>query len=133
MTNDGALAHALMHHSHEITKEYEVEVQGPLAADALRRLRDGIQLEDGPTAPAQVVVLGRLPDQRLRLSMRIHEGRNRQIRRMVSAVGGEVLRLIRQAIGPIRLEPLRPGQVRMLTPAEVQSLRPKGNKLATSD
>lgn len=121
MTNDGALAHHLMHPSHELVKEYLVDVAPALPEEALVRLRTGVTLEDGPTAPAGVQVVRRQADS-VRLRMRIHEGRNRQIRRMVAAVGGKVRRLVRTAVGPVRLGTLPPGAVRPLTEAEVRGL-----------
>jgi 23S rRNA pseudouridine2605 synthase len=117
VTNDGPLAHRLTHPSFGIDKEYVALVAGePRPAD-LRALRRGITLDDGPTAPARVSVIG---PSTLRIT--IHEGRNRQVRRMCDAVGLPVLRLVRTRIGPVRDHRLRPGAWRPLDPAEVRSL-----------
>lgn len=117
LTNDGALAHRLTHPSFGVEKEYLVEVEGVPSAGTLRRLRQGVELEDGVTAPATVGVVS--PEV---LRMVIHEGRNRQIRRMAEAVGHPVRRLVRTRIGPIAERGLAPGEWRPLTPAEVRAL-----------
>jgi 23S rRNA pseudouridine2605 synthase len=117
MTNDGALAQLLAHPSHGVPKEYVAEVQGAPSAGALRRLRTGVELSDGMTAPA---VVGQLSPGVLRLV--IHEGRNRQVRRMCEAVGHPVRRLVRTRIGPVSDPSLRPGRWRRLRPDEVRAL-----------
>lgn len=117
LTNDGLLAQLLTHPSHGVPKEYLVEVEGTPAAGALRRLRQGVLLEDGPTAPATVGVVA--PGV---LRLVIHEGRNRQVRRMCAAVGHPVRRLVRTRIGPVGDRGLAPGEWRPLTPAEVRGL-----------
>lgn len=118
LTNDGELAHRIAHPSHGVDKEYLAEVEGgPVSAGALRRLRDGVELDDGRTAPARV---GQPSPGVLRIT--IHEGRNRQVRRMCEAVGHPVRRLVRTRIGPVRDASLRPGQWRLLTPSEVAAL-----------
>jgi len=118
LTNDGALAQLLSHPSHGVDKEYVAEVEGGTPAPgALRRLRQGIELEDGLTAPAEVGVLG--PGV---LRLVIHEGRNRQVRRMCDAVGHPVRRLVRTRIGTLRDTALAPGHWRPLRAAEVQAL-----------
>ena len=105
LTNDGALSQLLTHPSHGVPKEYVAEVAGGTPAPgALRSLRQGIELEDGLTAPAEVGVLA--PGV---LRIVIHEGRNRQVRRMCSAVGHPVRRLVRTRIGPVRDPNLPPG------------------------
>jgi 23S rRNA pseudouridine2605 synthase len=117
LTNDGDLTHRLTHPSFGIDKEYLVEVEGTPSRGALSRLRDGIDLDDGRTAPAKVAQLdGRL------LRITIHEGRNRQIRRMCDAIGHPVLRLVRTRIGPLTDRTLKPGKWRPLTQDEVRSL-----------
>lgn len=121
LTNDGRLANALMHPATRVEKTYIVEVAGRLEPGAIRSLRQGVQLDDGMTAPAKVVVLAESPG-RLLLEMKIHEGRNRQIRRMIEAVGGRVAELARVAIGPIKDRNLKPGRWRALKPAEVAEL-----------
>jgi 23S rRNA pseudouridine2605 synthase len=117
LTNDGLLAHRLMHPSHEVDKVYVAEVEGRPDAAALARLRSGIELDDGPTAPAQVRELA--PG---RIELRIHEGRNRQVRRMCDAVGHPVLRLVRTRIGPLHDRRLQPGDWRPLSVGEVRRL-----------
>lgn len=117
MTNDGDLAHRLAHPSHGVEKEYLAEVEGAPSGGAVRRLRDGVELEDGLTAPAKVSQ----PNPGV-LRITIHEGRNRQVRRMCEAVGHPVQRLVRVRIGPLRDASLKPGEWRELTQAEVRSL-----------
>jgi 23S rRNA pseudouridine2605 synthase len=118
MTNDGTLAQLLSHPSHGVDKEYVVEVQnGTPSPGALRQLRQGVQLEDGQTAPATVGVLS--PGV---LRIVIHEGKNRQVRRMCDAVGHPVRRLVRTRIGTLRDTGLAPGQWRDLTGPEVRAL-----------
>ena len=125
LTNDGDLANRLTHPRFEVPKEYLVHVSGRPSREALRVLREGVDLEDGITAPARVSVVtgadrGRSAGVALRLV--IHEGRNRQVRRMCEAVGHPVLRLVRTRIGPLVDHSLRPGDVRPLTTSEVRSL-----------
>jgi 23S rRNA pseudouridine2605 synthase len=118
LTNDGALAQLLAHPSHGVDKEYVVEVEGGTPAPgALRRLRQGVELHDGPTAPAAVGVLA--PGV---LRIVIHEGKNRQVRRMCDAIGHPVRRLVRTRIGPLRDTGLAPGQWRPLAAPEVRAL-----------
>lgn len=117
LTNDGDLAQLLAHPSHGIAKEYLADVEGTPSSGALRRLREGVELEDGLTAPATV---GQISPGLLRIV--IHEGRNRQVRRMCEAVGHPVRRLVRTRIGPIGDTSLRPGRWRHLTPEEVRTL-----------
>jgi 23S rRNA pseudouridine2605 synthase len=118
LTNDGPLAHRLAHPRYLVEKTYVADVEGEPGDDVLRALAEGAELEDGRTAPARV---RRLAPSRLELVL--HEGRNRQVRRMLDAVGHPVERLRRSryaGLGPGRL---RPGQWRELTAAEVASLR----------
>jgi len=117
LTNDGELAHHLTHPRFGVDKEYLAQVEGRPTPGTVRRLRQGVDLEDGPTAPARVALVA--PDT---LRIVIHEGRNRQIRRMCEAVGHPVKRLVRTRIGPLVDRRLAPGQWRELTPAEVRSL-----------
>ena len=117
LTNDGDLTHRLTHPSFGVPKEYLVHVEGIPQRSALRSLREGIQLEDGMTAPAQVS----MPDQGL-LKITIHEGRNRQVRRMCAAIGHPVVRLVRVRIGPVTDSSLTAGSWRELTNEEVRSL-----------
>ena len=118
LTNDGSLAHRLTHPSFGVEKEYLAHVRGTPSRAALRRLRHGIELDDGPTAPAQVSA----PEPGV-LRITIHEGRNRQVRRMCEAVGHPVLRLVRTRIGPLVDARLGPGAWRALTAEEVLSLQ----------
>jgi 23S rRNA pseudouridine2605 synthase len=119
LTNDGTLANRLTHPRYEVPKTYRVRVaRGPVSERALRSLRAGVQLEDGPTAPAQV--------RRVRgdeLEITIREGRNRQVRRMCDAVGHPLLSLRRVAFGPLQLEGLAPGAYRRLGERELRALR----------
>jgi 23S rRNA pseudouridine2605 synthase len=119
LTNDGALAQRLTHPSFEVPKIYRVVVSGgPVGESALAKLRTGVRLEDGMTAPAQV----RRVEQGV-LEVTIHEGRNRQVRRMCEAVGHPVLALERIAFGRLKLGELAPGASRPLTEAELTRLR----------
>jgi 23S rRNA pseudouridine2605 synthase len=118
LTNDGDLAQRLTHPSHGVEKEYLVEVaEGPVAQGKLRQLRDGVELDDGITAPAKV---SQPTPGVLRLT--IHEGRNRQVRRMCEAIGHPVLRLVRVRIGTLRDATLGPGEWRALTAGEIKKL-----------
>jgi len=117
LTNDGDLAHRLTHPSFGVEKEYLVTVEGEVRPAALRALREGVDLDDGPSAPAKV---SQLSPGLLRIT--IHEGRNRQVRRLADAVGHPVRRLVRTRVGPLRVGSLPPGQHRELTQAEVRSL-----------
>lgn len=117
LTNDGDLAHRLTHPSFGVDKEYLAHVQGDPQPGAIRQLRAGVQLADGVTAPATV---SRLAEGLLRLT--IHEGRNRQVRRMCEAVGHPVVRLVRVRIGPLVDRNLAPGSWRPLEVGEVRGL-----------
>ncbi len=117
LTNDGDLTYRLTHPGFGVEKEYLVVVEGTPRPGAVRRLREGVDLEDGRTAPARVAAVG---PSGLRIT--IHEGRNRQVRRMCAAVGHPVRRLVRTRIGPLRVADLAPGEWRELTPAEVRGL-----------
>ena len=117
LTNDGALAQRLAHPSHGVPKEYLAEVEGTPGPAALRRLREGVELDDGPSAPA---VVGQVAPHALRIV--VHQGRNRQVRRMLEAVGHPARRLVRTRIGPIADPGLRPGRWRLLRSEEVRAL-----------
>jgi 23S rRNA pseudouridine2605 synthase len=117
LTNDGALAHRLAHPKYEVEKVYEAEVEGQPSDEALRRLAEGVELEDGLTAPAEVRRLG--PSL---LELSIHEGRNRQVRRMLEALGHPVRRLHRSRYAGLTVEGLEPGEWRELTRAEAGRL-----------
>jgi 23S rRNA pseudouridine2605 synthase len=118
LTNDGELAHRLAHPRYEVDKVYEVEVEGDPGAEALRRLAEGVELEDGRTAPAEVRRLG--PS---RLELTIHEGRKHQVKRMLEAVGHPVRRLHRSRYAGLGLAGLEPGGWRELSGEEEASLR----------
>jgi 23S rRNA pseudouridine2605 synthase len=121
LTNDGELANLLAHPRHGVEKTYLAEVEGVPSPATVRRLREGVHLDDGMTRPARVrVVKG--PGGRRALELVIHEGRNRQVRRMCDAVGHPVRRLVRTRIGPVADTRLRPGKWRWLTPREVRAL-----------
>ncbi len=117
VTNDGELTHRLTHPSFGVPKEYLVQVEGEPTSGEVRRLREGVELDDGMTAPARVAVVAPTL-----LRMVIHEGRNRQIRRMCETVGHPVLRLVRTRIGPVTDPSLSPGTYRPLSFDEVRSL-----------
>jgi 23S rRNA pseudouridine2605 synthase len=117
LTNDGELAHRLTHPSYGVKKEYLAEVEGSVSSSSVRALRDGIELEDGLTAPAEV---SRVAPNLVRIV--IHEGRNRQVRRMLEAVGNPVIRLARTRIDKLSDRTLRPGEWRHLRPEEVRML-----------
>ena len=117
LTNDGDLAHRLTHPSFGVEKEYVAHVDGEPTRGELRLLREGVELDDGLTAPAKAALLG--PGV---LRLTIHEGRNRQVRRMCEAIGHPVKRLIRTRIGPLADRKLKSGQWRPLTPDELRAL-----------
>jgi 23S rRNA pseudouridine2605 synthase len=122
VTNDGDLAHRLTHPSFEVPRTYRARIaNAPIHEPALRALRDGVELEDGVTAPAKV---RRVSSNLVELTIR--EGRNRQVKRMLEAVGHPVRELQRVAFGPLRLGALEPGEYRALTPAEIERLRSLG-------
>jgi 23S rRNA pseudouridine2605 synthase len=122
LTNDGALANRLTHPRFEVPKTYRARVGGgPVRSDALKALRHGVELDDDSTAPARVRRVGRVGSNLIELT--IHEGRNRQVRRMCAAVGHPVLALERIAFGPLRLDGLAPGAHRRLNERETDALR----------
>ncbi len=119
LTNDGELANRLTHPRFEVQKTYRAKLGGgPVGDGVLRALRRGVELEDGPTAPARVRRLARDT-----IEITIHEGRNRQVRRMCEALGRPVLALERVAFGPLRLDGLAPGSHRRLREEEIEALR----------
>jgi 23S rRNA pseudouridine2605 synthase len=126
LTNDGELANALTHPRYEVPKAYRVELHRPPSGADLRRLADGIELEDGLTAPAEVKRLG---EREIEIVLR--EGRNRQVRRMAEAIGNEVGSLRRVRFGPIELGDLAEGDARRLSAAEVKRLRASGGALSS--
>jgi len=121
LTNDGPLAHRLMHPRYEVDKVYEAEVEGEPTDEELERLADGVELDDGPTAPAEVRRLGPT-----RLGLTIHEGRKHQVKRMLAAVGHPVTRLHRSSYAGLTADGLAPGEWRELSEDEVKRLRAPG-------
>jgi 23S rRNA pseudouridine2605 synthase len=117
LTNDGELANRLTHPRYEVAKAYQVELQRPPAAADLRRLASGVELEDGPTAPAEVRRLG---EREVEIVLR--EGRNRQVRRMAEAIGNRVVALRRVRFGPVELGGLPSGAARRLGEEEIVRL-----------
>jgi len=122
LTNDGALAQHLAHPRHQVDKTYLVRVRGIMEPADWQRLEAGVELEDGPTAPARVAGV-RTSGGHTWLELTIHEGRNRQVRRMCEALGYPVSRLKRIRFAFLTLDDLHPGQFRNLTPAEVARLK----------
>lgn len=121
LTNDGELAHRLSHPSYEVAKTYLAEVHGPVARDVGRRLREGVELDDGVASVDSFRVVGRTGS-RVMVEVVLHEGRKHVVRRLLTAVGQPVERLVRTRVGPIRLGDLRPGRSRSLSAAEVGQL-----------
>jgi len=121
LTNDGEFAHALIHPRHEVVKEYEVTVRGRVSAQTLDRLRRGVELEDGLTLPAEVDVLQEEQHSSV-IRLRLREGRKRQVRRMLKAVGHRVVALNRSHFGPLSAGGLDEGASRELTDREVGEL-----------
>jgi len=118
LTNDGALANRLTHPRYEVPKTYRARLAKPPRKRELARLREGVELDDGPTAPARV---RQVDDREIEIVLR--EGRNRQVRRMVEAVGNRVVALERIGFGPLRLGDLPEGHARRLSASEVKGLR----------
>jgi pseudouridine synthase len=118
LTNDGELAHSLAHPRYEVEKVYEAQVEGEPSEETLERLRAGIDLDDGPTAPAEARLLG--PGI---VELSIHEGRKHQVKRMLATVGHPVTHLHRSRYAGLTLEGLEPGAWRELEPSEVDRLR----------
>jgi 23S rRNA pseudouridine2605 synthase len=121
LTNDGELAHRLAHPRYEVAKVYVADVEGDPSPAALRKLEQGVDLDDGRTAPARARRLGRG-----RIELELHEGRKHQVKRMLDAVGHPVRSLHRSRYGPLTLEGLAAGQWRELTSGEVEALRRAG-------
>ena len=124
LTNDGALANILMHPSHEVDKGYLVRVSGQVSDIQMKKLAEGVKLEDGMTAPAKVLPFSE-SDQNTWISITIHEGRYRQVRRMCEAVGLSVVRLKRARYDFLEIGDMKPGDFRFLEPDEVERLRRK--------
>ena len=122
LTNDGEFANFIMHPSHHVSKTYRVTVRPSVSDEQLIQLSSGVEIDGRMTAPAVIHVLEKQPG-RVVLQMVIHEGRNRQIRKMCEAVGLEVARLKRTSVGPVKLGMLQPGEWRELKPSEVGMIR----------
>jgi 23S rRNA pseudouridine2605 synthase len=122
LTNDGELAQKLMHPRYEVRKVYRVKISGRPSDEDLERLRKGMKLEDGWTAPAKVKIVEML-SKKAWLEIEIHEGRYREVRRMFQALGFFVEKLIRIRMGPLGLGALAPGEYRPLQPREISALK----------
>ena len=127
MTNDNDFAECLTNPDHKVPKTYQIKAGDRLTEEQIEHLRHGVELSDGPTRQA---VVTRLRDgaRHTFLEMTITEGRNRQVRRMLEAVGSKVLKLVRTAIGPLRIADLPIGKYRPMAPAEVDSLQPPAKR-----
>ena len=123
LTNDGELANQLMHPRYGVSKTYRVVCDGTLSAGEIALLTNGVELEDGLTAPAKVTNIRRSTTGGTAFSITIHEGRNRQIRRMLEAIGHKTLRLKREAYGPLQLGSMKPGEWRILNEPELDALK----------
>jgi 23S rRNA pseudouridine2605 synthase len=121
LTNAGELAHRLAHPSYEVPKTYVAEVLGPVARDVGKRLRAGIELDDGPARVDSFRLVGHAGS-RVMVELVLHEGRNRVVRRLLDAVDLPVQRLVRVAVGPVTLGQLRPGALRSLSRQELGEL-----------
>lgn len=126
MTNDGAFANLMMHPRNHVSKTYRVTVDSDVNDDILAELAAGIYIDTGRTAPAIIDVLDKAPGRSV-LRIVLHEGKNRQIRKMCEAVGLNVVRLKRIAVGSLKLGMLKPGEYRLLTPQEIKSLKTFAN------
>lgn len=122
LTNDGELAHVLAHPSYGVEKTYLATVRGVVRPEALRRLRQGVELDDGPIAADRVRIVGEPSGGRTIVEVTLHSGRNRIVRRMLAEVGHPVLELVRRQFGPLHLGSLGTGRMRDLTKVEVGAL-----------
>jgi len=121
LTNDGELAHRLSHPSYEVPKTYLAEVLGPVARDVGKRLREGVQLEDGIVRVDSFKLVDSTSN-RVLLEIVLHEGRKHIVRRALAEVGHPVQRLVRTSVGPVQLGPQKPGKIRALTRDELAGL-----------
>ena len=121
LTNDGDLAHRLQHPAYGVLKTYLATVRGPVARDVGKRLREGVELEDGPVTVDSFKIVDSQPGRAL-IEVVLHEGRKHVVRRMLEAVGHPVLELVRTEVGPIRLADLKSGRLRRLNKAEIGAL-----------
>ncbi|MCL4472735.1 MAG: rRNA pseudouridine synthase [Actinobacteria bacterium] len=128
LTNDGRLAHGLMHPSFEVDKVYRAEVRGEVDEEALAKLRRGVKLEDGVTSPGEAACVGGSRKGNSMVELVIHEGRKRQVRRMLEAVGHQVVHLHRKRYAMLTDEGLPPGESRPLTGSEVSALIKLGGR-----
>jgi len=126
LTNDGDLAHRLQHPSFEVAKTYLAEVPGPVARDVGKRLREGVQLEDGPVTADSFRLIDSVPGRAV-VEVVVHEGRKHVVRRMLEEVGLPVQRLVRMQLGPVVLGDLKPGKLRALSREELGLLRTEGS------
>ncbi|MDR0875658.1 MAG: rRNA pseudouridine synthase [Clostridiales Family XIII bacterium] len=122
MTNDGDFAYRMSHPKHAMEKTYRAHITGVLSKEKLARLRRGVEIDGRVTAPAFVEII-KQGEKSATAEIRIHEGRNRQIRKMFAAVGSRVLELERTQVGPVRLGNLKAGHWRKLTPRELEALK----------
>ncbi|HEX7042113.1 MAG TPA: pseudouridine synthase [Patescibacteria group bacterium] len=122
LTNDGELTHKLIHPRYHVPKVYRLIIEGKPEKNQLERFRNGVLLDDGPTLPAEVKIIKETKSQTL-LEVTLHEGRNRQIRRMCETLGLELLDLQRIAFGPLSLEKMKIGEYRNLTREEIGALK----------
>ena len=123
MTNDGELSYRLTHPKYRMEKTYYAVCDGQLTAGEIAKLVNGVELEDGMTAPARVEKTRRTVDGNTSFLITIHEGRNRQVRRMLEAVGHRTLRLKREKFGPFILGELKPGDRKLLSDAQITEIR----------
>jgi 23S rRNA pseudouridine2605 synthase len=121
LTNDGDLAHRLQHPAYGVLKTYVATIRGPVQRDVGKRLRDGVELEDGPVSVDSFRIVDHQPG-RAMVEVVLHEGRKHVVRRMLEAVGHPVLELVRTEVGPIRLADLKSGRMRRLNKAEIGAL-----------
>ena len=121
LTNDGDLAHRLQHPAYGVPKTYLAQIPGPVPRDVGRRLREGVELDDGPVAVDSFKIVDSQPGRAL-VEVVLHEGRKHVVRRMLEAVGHPVLSLVRTEVGPIRLADLKSGRTRRLNKAEIAAL-----------
>jgi len=121
LTNDGDFAHRLAHPSHGVRKTYIAEVSSPVDRSVGARLQQGVELDDGPARVDGFRIIDAAAGRTL-VEVSLHEGRNHIVRRLLDSVGHPVSRLVRVAVGPVRLDDLRPGSLRELSPAELGEL-----------
>ena len=121
LTNDGDLAHRLQHPAYGVLKTYVATIRGPVQRDVGKRLREGVELEDGPVSVDSFRIVDHQPGKAM-VEVVLHEGRKHVVRRMLEAVGHPVLELVRTEVGPIRLADLKSGRTRRLNKAEIGAL-----------